>query len=52
MKVMQDPALRKRLSDEGSIVTPLPNDRFGRDIAEDAERWQRISKIADLRAER
>lgn len=52
MKVMQDPALRKRLSDEGSIVTPLPTAQFRKYIADDAERWQRIVKIADHRADR
>ena len=52
MTVMRDPALRKRLADEGSIVTPLPTTQFGKYIADDAARWQRIVKIADLRADR
>ena len=52
MKVMQDSALRKRLVEEGSIVTPLPSVQFAKYIADDAERWQRMMKVADVRTDR
>jgi tripartite-type tricarboxylate transporter receptor subunit TctC len=51
MSIMQKPAIRERLTREGSIVKPLPLAEFGAYIAEDAIRWKRIAETTGVRAE-
>lgn len=51
MAIMQKPAIRERLTREGSIVKPLPLAEFGAYIAEDAIRWKRIAETTGVRAE-
>lgn len=47
-RVMQQPKLRARLTNEGSVVKGLPSTEFAAYLARDAERWKAVTKDVGL----
>jgi len=48
---LADPTIKARLEDLGGIPMPMTPDEFGKMIAEDTEKWAKVVRAANIKAE-
>jgi tripartite-type tricarboxylate transporter receptor subunit TctC len=51
VKALQDPAVRKRIEDTGSLVIGNSPQEFAAQIARDAAQWSKVIKAAGVKAD-
>jgi tripartite-type tricarboxylate transporter receptor subunit TctC len=49
--ILADPRLKTRLADLGSIPTPMTPAEFGKLVADETEKWGRVVKAGNIKAE-
>ncbi|MFO1110206.1 MAG: tripartite tricarboxylate transporter substrate binding protein [Bradyrhizobium sp.] len=49
--IMQTPEIRDKMAEAGAIIPPLGPDYFAGFIREESERWQKVVKAANIKAE-
>jgi tripartite-type tricarboxylate transporter receptor subunit TctC len=49
--ILADPRLKARLADLGSIPTPMTPAEFGKLVADETEKWGKVVKAGNIKAE-